>query len=103
MWSQHDIDEDLCVSTLVSYISEHSNSYPCLVGEDFSAELKDQMVLFLVSHLSVVNSFMGGVKTAVSVIILGQLSIDCFLCTIRVLGSARRLWTNFYNGIFHQT
>jgi hypothetical protein len=47
IWSQCDIDEDLCVSTLVSYISEHSNSYPCLVGDDFSAELKDQMVLFL--------------------------------------------------------
>ncbi|XP_023726366.1 phosphatidylserine lipase ABHD16A-like, partial [Cryptotermes secundus] len=47
MWSQHDIDEDLCVSTLVSYISEHSSSYPCLVGEGFSPELKAQMVLFL--------------------------------------------------------
>jgi hypothetical protein len=50
MWSQHDIDEDLCVSTLVSYISEHSSSYPCLVGEGFSPELKAQVVLFLVSH-----------------------------------------------------
>jgi len=54
------------VSTLVSYISEHSNSYPCLVGDGFSAELKDQMVLFLVSHLSVVDLFMDSVKMAVS-------------------------------------
>ncbi|XP_069674385.1 phosphatidylserine lipase ABHD16A [Periplaneta americana] len=47
LWSKYDIDEDLCVSTLVSYISEHSNSYPSLVGEDFTPELKTQMVLFL--------------------------------------------------------
>jgi hypothetical protein len=69
MWSQHDIDEDLCVSTLVSYISEHSSSYPCLVGDDFTAELKNQMMLFLVSHLSVVDLFMDSLKTAVSFII----------------------------------
>lgn len=69
MWSQHDINEDLCLSTLVSYVSEHSSSYPCLVGEDFPAELKAQMVLFLVSHQSVVDSFMDIVVTVVSFII----------------------------------
>ena len=59
----------LCVSTLVSYVSEHSSSYPCLVGEDFPAGQKAQMVLFLVSSLSVVDLFMDGVKTEVSRII----------------------------------
>jgi hypothetical protein len=69
MWSQQDIDEDLCVSTLVSYVSEHSSSYPCLVGEDFAAGLKAQMVLFLVGSLLVVDFFMDGVKIEVSLII----------------------------------
>ncbi|KAF4532430.1 hypothetical protein B566_EDAN003883 [Ephemera danica] len=47
LWNRLNVDEDLCTTTLISYVSEHSNSYPMLIGEDFDDALRTQIALFL--------------------------------------------------------
>lgn len=47
LWNRLNVDEDLCTTTLISYVSEHSNSYPMMIGEDFDDALRTQIALFL--------------------------------------------------------
>ncbi|VDI79217.1 Hypothetical predicted protein [Mytilus galloprovincialis] len=55
---QEDIfDSDLCLSQIKSYINENSESFPCLIGEGFTQEEKENMTLFLASkYMSEFNS-----------------------------------------------
>ncbi|XP_060534495.1 phosphatidylserine lipase ABHD16A [Cylas formicarius] len=49
---KYNVDENMCVSLLQSYISEYSTSFPMKIGEDFAERDRSQMALFLASkHL----------------------------------------------------
>jgi hypothetical protein len=50
MLSKFNVDDDLCTSILSSYVSEYSNSYPMMIGEEsnFKDHTKIQLTLFLV-------------------------------------------------------
>ncbi|KAG1663941.1 Protein ABHD16A [Nymphon striatum] len=45
--SLHEVDEEICESLIASYIHLHSGSFPMLIGEDFSLEQKNSLILFL--------------------------------------------------------
>lgn len=46
-------DEQMCLSLILSYVSEKGASYPINIGDDYSKEQKNQMALFLIkSHFS---------------------------------------------------
>ena len=50
MLTKFNVDDDLCTSILSSYVSEYSNSYPMMIGEEsnFKDLTKIQLTLFLV-------------------------------------------------------
>ncbi|GIY28640.1 hypothetical protein CEXT_529241 [Caerostris extrusa] len=47
LWTQQDVEEDLCNATLMSYIEENGPGYPLEIGENMSADMKIQLVLYL--------------------------------------------------------
>lgn len=49
VWDRVGVDEDMCSSTIISYVTEHSNSFPMKLGEEFDEDMKAQMTLFLAS------------------------------------------------------
>ena len=40
----------MCLSLMLSYVSEKGASYPLLIGEDYSREQRNQMALFLIKN-----------------------------------------------------
>jgi len=48
--TRYNVDEDLCASILSSYVSEYSNQFPMMIGEEegFKDLRKIQLTLFLV-------------------------------------------------------
>ncbi|XP_066991578.2 phosphatidylserine lipase ABHD16A [Anabrus simplex] len=49
IWNKYGVDEDLCNSTLLSYVAENSCSYPMRLGEGLPLELRIQLTIFLAS------------------------------------------------------
>lgn len=46
-------DDQMCLSLILSYISENGAAYPINIGEDYTKEQKNQMVLYLIkNHLA---------------------------------------------------
>lgn len=41
--------DQLCLTLLMSYLSEHGQVFPSLIGEDYTNEQRVQMAEFLVS------------------------------------------------------
>ncbi|KAG8194553.1 hypothetical protein JTE90_013300 [Oedothorax gibbosus] len=49
LYTQQGVEEDLCEATLTSYAEENGNGFPLHIGEDMSADMKIQFILFLAS------------------------------------------------------
>lgn len=43
-------DDQLPLSLILSYVSEHGGSYPLLIGEDYSDEQRNTMALYLIKN-----------------------------------------------------
>jgi hypothetical protein len=43
-------DDQMCLSLLMSYVSEHGASYPVKIGEDYSEEQRNQMTFYLIKN-----------------------------------------------------
>lgn len=42
-------DDELCLSRLITYVSDQGKKYPMDIGEDYTEEVRHQMADFLVS------------------------------------------------------
>lgn len=46
-------DDQLCLSLIMSYVSENGAFYPLNIGENYTDEQKNQMIFYLIkSHMS---------------------------------------------------
>lgn len=42
------VDDDLCLSRLITYASDQGKKYPMAIGEDYTDDVRHQMADFLV-------------------------------------------------------
>ena len=43
-------DDQMSLSLILSYVSEHGATYPLNIGEDYTKEQKNQMALYLIKN-----------------------------------------------------
>ncbi|XP_054713956.1 phosphatidylserine lipase ABHD16A-like [Uloborus diversus] len=47
LWSQHEVEDELCDATLKSYVEENGLFYPLEIGDDLPTNMKLQLLLYL--------------------------------------------------------